>query len=370
MYGASLESLEPTLYDTALFSATVVNVIEEPKPTYTLTAGQEGELLIRGTELWRNPQVFVGSQRADQVTVLANMDSLHAQFRKVKWPSGPKENLTVITSYGTAVLDNAIEILPPEKKSKQPALVLDEQGWTLKDKADNFFDIAFKVIEPLPESYAGLRIDVREAATITGFEVMKNVKIRRPNPDEIVFPIDVDEQVENGLFNKTKALEVRPMLKLRPDAEFEPIRLGERKHLVYFNSDTDQKIQVLGVDANTVTINAEGSVTPSLAKLKLPDNVSLQLFEQYVPDFIAAAKQGEVKLVLTPKGGSPCDITCSKLDGDTMEVNLEAAMEKLSKAIGGKQDEAGETDVTLTLNVGDKPELTITEWKLERKKKD
>ncbi|UCE49665.1 MAG: hypothetical protein JSW47_05865 [Phycisphaerales bacterium] len=375
MYGASVESLKPTLYDTAWSAA--ADDSNEHKPTYQLTAGQAGELLIRGMELWRNPQVFVGSQRADQVTVLANMDSLHAQFDEVRWPGGPTSkprnaNLTVITSYGTAVLDNATEILPPEKKPKQPALVLDERGWTLKDNADNFFDIAFKVAEPLPESYAGLRIDLREAATITGFEVMKKGKINRPNTDEIVFQIDVDDQdpkVQNNLFNKTKALEVRPMLKLRPDAEFEPIKLGERRHLVYFNSNNDQKIQVLDVKNNTVTIKSDDSVTPSSAKLKLPANISLQLFEQYVPDFIAAAKRGDVELVLTPEGRPPCKIQCSRLVGDTMTVNLKAATQAL---IDGERDEAGETDVTLTLSVGDKPRLTITKWKLkwDKKKKD
>lgn len=224
----------------------------------------------------------------------------------------------------------------------------------------------------MPESYAGLRIDLREAATITGFEVMKKGKKNRPNPDEIVFQIDVDEQdqkVQNDLFNKTKALEVQPMLKLRPDAEFEPIKLGERKHLVYFNSNNDQKIRVLGVESKTVTIKSDDSVTPPSAMLKLPANISLQLFEQYVPDFIAAAKRGEVKLVLTPEGRPPCKIPCSRLVGDTMKVNLKAAMQALSKAIGGERDEAGETDVTLTLSVGDKPGLTITQWKLKRDKK-
>jgi len=101
-----------------------------------------------------------------------------------------------------------------------------------------------------------------------------------------VFQIDVDEQdqkVQNDLFNKTKALEVRPMLKLRPDAEFEPIKLGERKHLVYFNSKTDQKIRVLRVESKTVTIKSDDSVTPPSAMLKLPANISCNCLSSTYP---------------------------------------------------------------------------------------
>ncbi|HWE94885.1 MAG TPA: hypothetical protein VG269_13045 [Tepidisphaeraceae bacterium] len=80
-------------------------------------------ILIRGRDLWRNPKVFVGSQQADQVDVLPDMNGLLAHFHALMYPVAPqglspdknRQDLMVVTSFGYDVVRGAVEISPPPK---------------------------------------------------------------------------------------------------------------------------------------------------------------------------------------------------------------------------------------------------------------
>ncbi len=64
---------------------------------------------LRGTDLWRSPEVYLGAQRADEVEVMSDMGGIIAHFRRVRMP-GPngaslvRVNLSVVTSVGEATL--------------------------------------------------------------------------------------------------------------------------------------------------------------------------------------------------------------------------------------------------------------------------
>ncbi len=53
---------------------------------YEVRAGEAQELVIRGLRLWKNPQVFVGGQRADRVEVLPDMKGVWARFEQLRMP--------------------------------------------------------------------------------------------------------------------------------------------------------------------------------------------------------------------------------------------------------------------------------------------
>lgn len=81
-----------------------------------------GTILIRGAELWRNPQVLVGSQKAPEVEVLADMKGLLATFTDLRYPGDEvqrtkreavSQDLTVITTFGATTREGAVSILPP-----------------------------------------------------------------------------------------------------------------------------------------------------------------------------------------------------------------------------------------------------------------
>lgn len=58
----------------------------EPYPE--LEIGRKERIYIIGDNLWRNPQVFVGTQKADTIEILPDMQGIIATFNKVKAPAG------------------------------------------------------------------------------------------------------------------------------------------------------------------------------------------------------------------------------------------------------------------------------------------
>jgi hypothetical protein len=82
-----------------------------------LQAGQNRTLLILGKHVWRNPQVFLGSQKASSVEVLSDMEGILAGFAQLEYPGlegkdGVAVDLHLVTSYGADHIDSAVTILP------------------------------------------------------------------------------------------------------------------------------------------------------------------------------------------------------------------------------------------------------------------
>lgn len=379
MFGQDVEPFQPSIHDIA-WSRT-----QQGAPTYSLKAGEPGEVLVHGRELWRNPQVFVGSQRANRVTVLADMHSLHARFEEITWTGGKLDrdvpaDLTVVTSYGFATLDKAVRIAAPEeKKPPAPPQLTVAAVWTVKDAA-NVVEIPFKMIEPLPTRHGGVELHIRDADTITGFVPVKADQ-SPARPDEVVFRIsDVTRQSAPipVLLGQSRSLETRVMLRANPAADPVEVKVAPRARLAYFSSAAEQMVEVLDVaHAGTVTIKADRTVSPAVARLRFPQCVPMPLFDQYVPAFTKAVAEGKVDLVLVPKstanGAQTRTIRVGSLDPVTreMRIDLAGALTGLSEVVGGNADENGETVVTLSLSIGggDVPGLTATEWKIKREKK-
>lgn len=90
-------------------------------PQIILQAGRQEHILIRGKKLWRNPEVYIGSQKHNNVKVLPDMGGLIATFDKVIKPTSKlsgdiKVDLTIITSEGISRLNQAVTILPEAPK--------------------------------------------------------------------------------------------------------------------------------------------------------------------------------------------------------------------------------------------------------------
>lgn len=84
------------------------------KKEYVFDIGSPARILIPGTELWRKPQVTLGAQLADTVTVLTGMRGLIAEFDEVKdvggWEAGQtakKVEIFVWTSSGKQFIGEA-----------------------------------------------------------------------------------------------------------------------------------------------------------------------------------------------------------------------------------------------------------------------
>ena len=75
-------------------------------------------LLIQGSDLWRNPAVFVNSTRADTVDLLPNMQGLLAHFSSIPQIDAGPADLTVVTSFGVDSIQKGVNVTSP----LQPAI--------------------------------------------------------------------------------------------------------------------------------------------------------------------------------------------------------------------------------------------------------
>ena len=118
-------SLKPDY--AAITDALAEESIREPRPfTRPILEYDEGAaatFVIPGQNLWRNPVVLLGSQQADEVSVLPDMRGLVAKFRELKLqrPKGSTEMevLAVWTSEGNA--EAGLVKIKPAKAAPAPA---------------------------------------------------------------------------------------------------------------------------------------------------------------------------------------------------------------------------------------------------------
>lgn len=112
--------------------------IEPAETMVVLHSGRRETILIRGDKLWRNPVVYIGTQKADQLMVMPDMKGLVATFNNVMMPAklgniDPKVDLTVITSEGISTLHQAVIILPPTSRWKFGTVKLaSKKSWLKK----------------------------------------------------------------------------------------------------------------------------------------------------------------------------------------------------------------------------------------------
>jgi len=158
--------------DPALLYPRITLPTEEPDPGrahWRCQAGEPASLLIRGHNIWRNPEVYVGGQQADRVHILPDLDGLAADFTAIAAPPGQTSDpvlcdLIVSTSRGTDVHRQVIEVLPskgtvlpkvPRAKLVEAFVVHPTSGGKVP------LDLSFTLDPPLPPSWSSLSLRVR-----------------------------------------------------------------------------------------------------------------------------------------------------------------------------------------------------------------
>ena len=90
-----------------------------------VAACQNAKILIPGSRLWRSATVTLGSQQANRITVLPNMEGIIAEFSPVEVPQVPfdslsniaKVKLQVWTSEGVDTAKRDIQVTLPSNRS-------------------------------------------------------------------------------------------------------------------------------------------------------------------------------------------------------------------------------------------------------------
>lgn len=247
-------------------------------------------ILVRGLELWRNPEVLIGSQRADKVELLPDMEGLIATFNKVSMPprqnqSAPTVDLMVATSFGVDTLRDLVVILPPETGGEGRSFARLVSTF-LEGKGDLKF-----TIDPtlMPRYYHSLALRVRAQGAQEWVDVPSAP--RRPTATELVMPMAFDHPVGWG----KPPYELVTDLRLRPSPAEDPrsILLEGRENVVYFSEIAQRSGRIT---PTTITFAANRVTTNSLT-IDLPQNPEL-VFKAYPGLRQSLSGDGKVDLVL------------------------------------------------------------------------
>jgi hypothetical protein len=307
-----------------------------PKPTLyaselSLQAGAKGDqtLLIFGRELWRNPEVFFGSTKADTVDLLPDMKGLLAHFSSVPTNSSTNVDLTVVTSFGSASLDNAVIISPPEKRvvaaSGPPAKMM--TAFAVNGSIPLYFGLNTNVISPgyagfsfklsLPEKPGDwVKID-DSAATLSSNGTRLSISVKLPDPQP---PTPVKYTLDLGI--------------RRTPYESPTSLLADTKSnldsFVYFPAKDEEKPKLSLPNPAIIAYKPEGPDVPSMV-LRPADSVKLADLYAAYPGLQTSVKSGAAKFSLKAAGQDPRTFLLKEDSGGCL-VAVPAKVEDLPAA--------------------------------------
>lgn len=344
LYSNDEEPLQPILFDPRSRL-----VSQDDRPAYKLQAGEVGDLLLRGVELWRNPQVFIGSQRADRAIVLADLNGVHARFNKdtVKWigPDTSKpitRDLTIITSYGASTLHDAVQIFPPKKASapKSTAVGLESSNFT-KDNNGNV-SFGFRVKSPLPKGYSGLRLRAREANVVSDYSLLSESPKLLADGKTLLFTVGTP----HTLLTQSKMLELRPEIQMAPGDDYTGLLATDsKKSGLYIHSESDKTFTVAVPSTKVLTLDGS-TYTPS--RIVVSSQLSHDLRNQLTDGFTELIKTNKVQLTLNGGDFGSYKLAVLRTDDNQLEVKPTTDLSK------GLSDDIKEIKYTLTLTADGK----------------
>lgn len=264
--------------------------------------GKDENILIRGRDLWRNPQVFIGSQAASKVQVLPDMAGLLATFQNIQLPassvSGPQlADLSVITSGGMSVLRDGVQILPDHNSNPDAFAVL--QSTFMTNGGNLVFDI-----DPnrVPRSYGKLVLLISDVNGIT----LLNQTITNNLPASGTWQFT---NSLNSISGGSRRIQVDLKLAQTPDANAPSVSVLKPapKTIVYFATASEAQLSLSPSSLTFSTDNAVGTTN-----LTLSVQVDTNLFKEAFPDFEGAVPVGKMNLAMTntvDKLSTNCPIT-------------------------------------------------------------
>jgi len=296
--------------------------------SYVLTSGRSENLLIRGTNLWKSPQVYVGSQRSDSITILPDMKGLVASFNEIASPSTIKDNqavvdLSVFTSNGSATLRNAVRIVKtPDKSPDLSKLAFVDSKYVVKGGT---IAIGLNKNMTFPSSYVSFSVKLRTNKNNAWVECEDVV----PQVKEDTFMIKIKPKDENAIAVSPALVEVGLFMKLSPVSEPVAIMSGNPQ-IVFFNAADETKMTL----ADPTVGFQKGSPTPSKIRLKFPSNDpdKLRLFKQAYGDTLS----GKITVLATDQSD---DANTKTLVASTdAKGNLYIDSKQLAKLKPSKED--------------------------------
>lgn len=208
-------------------------------PQYAVVAGKQEKLIITGKNLWKNPQVFIGSQKADLVEVLPDMNGLVATFNEVNFPGASTDDstvadLSIFASGGSDTVAKAVKItnLHPLQSDQGFASLVSK--FVVKDGKVKF---NVKPGKTFP-AYASMKLSFRTDKNNAWLECNPVVPDRNGNDFFVQFtPKNAFADTPNLVYVK---LSQQPF----PGADFIDVNTAEGQTLVYFDSSNQNSLKL------------------------------------------------------------------------------------------------------------------------------
>lgn len=234
-----------------------------PEEGFSLAQDGDQRLLIRGLNLWRNPEVYVGNVRAYRVDILPDMLGIYAYFNSPIEIAAGNKSLTVATTANHEHLSGVVKILPAEKSKKPEAFASVAApyivwGERTKDQKISLAINTDRIPSILPafdgyaykEGLASQRISAKvtpEGSSQLTLLVPKELSSSICDTDIIAVDVRIHEDTDDMF-----GLSV----------------MQHPKTIVVFKKEEDTKLEIKGADAQTSTkvliFDKSGSVTVAL----------------------------------------------------------------------------------------------------------
>ncbi len=242
-------------------------------------AGTGSDLLIRGYDLWRNPEVFIGHQKAEKVDILPDMNGIVAHFNKIIMPpvlNKDKEvetDLIVVTSNGADTLKNEVIIIPAENlsKTKQSVKFIGTRG--IKDKKIWVLATA----ELIPNGFYSIRLSIRPTGA-GHWEYLNGIPDEiegNKNITKIPFKLALEWNSAWGQEEIMAEMQGKLLLKLRESSLETNISKPDiiNGTFVYFK---EEKLSKANLDPATIKYFSEQE-NGLTTKIKLKENITIKL---------------------------------------------------------------------------------------------
>lgn len=313
----------------------------------TVSEGSDDSILIRGRDLWRNPEVYLAGQPATSVRVLPDMGGLWAKFESIRLPASENRqaqlaDLTVVTSGGSVVLRDGVRILP----SGDPLL----QSVRFATLKNNFITLSSNLvfatdIRMLPKSYGDLVIKVSDANQ----EHSRSTSLAADSsPQTPVWSVPFVAKFMDKFPSATaQQIWIDLGIRSRPDATqpLTSVLAGKPHPIVFFPTESESQFVLRTPNFTVPPVGGSGTIQLALA-------TSANLFTNAWPGVTHELANGRAKLIF--KKGS----------NDIAEIAIPATVTdfatpldvRVGRELDGNLNASSATKFSMRVIVGD---LTI-----------
>jgi hypothetical protein len=268
-----------------------------PEEGFSLAQDGDQRLLIRGLNLWRNPEVYVGNVRAYRVDILPDMLGIYAYFNSPIEIAAGNKSLTVATTANHEHLSGVVKILPAEKSKKPEAFASVAAPYIVWGERTKDQEISVAIDTDRSPSI----LPVFDGYAYKAGLASRRISARVVSVSSSRLTLLVPKELSSSICD-TDIIAVDVRIYENPDDMFGLSVMQYPKTIVVFKKDDDTKLEIKGADAKTSTkelmFDKSGSVT---VELHIPVKETTYFCRAY-PAFSDSMKltlEGE-----TPEGSS------------------------------------------------------------------